>query len=1360
MNELTPQQEKKLRKLANLVDQGSVAIIEYLLEIEEKMEQVAPSLTEVITRMKGDKGEKGDQGERGEAGRDGTDGVDGINGINGVDGRNGIDGRNGVDGRNGIDGLDGLNGKDGSPDTPDQIIAKLAKVRERLLEILELDGRDTKLSNDLITRAIGIVDQRTSFLINKVSNLQTQVNNLPTGGSGASAFIDLTDVPASYTGEGQKFVKVNVAEDGLEFVAGSGVAVAWGDITGTLADQTDLQTELDTKKEIWSGADIVVASAGGDYTDIQTALDNVPAGGGNVYVSDGTYTITATLVIPTSRTKLIVSDGATIQCNGASVATLIQPDTSVAICEVVGGKWLQTNATAQGVAFDFSNSSNNRLAPTRVEEFGTAFKFSDTSNLTFYNLTERTQVFNCNNGIELSGSLANNNTFLAMRIKPKNGGAGKGIALTDARGNLFMGVDVEPSTATGITGIHLISSSASVRARENTFINCWVEENATNVLIDADCVHNTFQGCTFAGTGGALITDNSTAQTNLFINCNANSGDVPFNWLGTITDRNRNELIKFTETASAINEITIANAASGSNPTISATGGGTNVGINLTPKGTGTVVSAAPVTFSTGLAVTAGNYEVGRDADATNQMHFNVPTGATFEFSVNDVSQLTLSNSVLDLQGNNLQNATIVNFGDSTSFELPNSAAPTVNADGEIAVDTTVTDFSHGILKYYSTEEVGVVAMPIAEFTSPTNGGVPTYNSTTDEFELTVPSGSGDVVGPASSTDNAVVRFDSTTGKLLQNSTVTIGDAGGISTTIADTGNETGLTIVQNDVTNNARGASITNTGTGNDLRITDSGSKGSSNTGSGALLINMTHATDAGIVANIITRNDATTRNLLRVNSNPAFSTTVAGAQTIDTSDTQLTVTSTTGFPSSGTLRVTNNTSTTENSRMIMLHYTSVDATHFIGTAGVFYKESASIDLVDLALVDYIDSTQTASIVEILDSNSNGGMVNLKLTGLNPDIEFVAKSGYNAASGEGKFEIDVPTGDNIASASTDCLRFNGRSDANSGFVTSMIVTRPGDTRQGMVGIGFQNRTDPVTLAAHLHIKNDANIDSGAAALIGQIIQGADSQSANLTEWRNNSGTVLSSVSSAGTITAPTIIANTTINPDANDGATLGQSGTAFSDLFLASGAVVDFAAGNSVITHSSAVLTVSTGDLRVTTAGTNSASVVTVGGTQTLTAKTLTTPTIASFANANHNHADSAGGGQLGDSAIADTADVKISSITYVIDGGGSAITTGIKGDLEIPFACTINRVTMLADQSGSAVVDIWKDSYANYPPTDADTITASAPPTITTAVKSQDTTLTGWTTTITAGDTLRFNVDSATTITRLTISLKITKS
>jgi len=127
---------------------------------------------------------------------------------------------------------------------------------------------------------------------------------------------------------------------------------------------------------------------------------------------------------------------------------------------------------------------------------------------------------------------------------------------------------------------------------------------------------------------------------------------------------------------------------------------------------------------------------------------------------------------------------------------------------------------------------------------------------------------------------------------------------------------------------------------------------------------------------------------------------------------------------------------------------------------------------------------------------------------------------------------------------------------------------------------------------------------------------------------------------------------------------------------------------------------------------------------------------------------------------AVKADAGLPVLSITFIIDGGGSAITTGEKGHLEIPFACTIGKVTMLADQSGSIVVDIWKDTYANFPPTVADTITAAAKPTITTAQKSADADLTGWTTAIAVGNILAFNVDSCTDIERVTISLVVTKT
>lgn len=114
----------------------------------------------------------------------------------------------------------------------------------------------------------------------------------------------------------------------------------------------------------------------------------------------------------------------------------------------------------------------------------------------------------------------------------------------------------------------------------------------------------------------------------------------------------------------------------------------------------------------------------------------------------------------------------------------------------------------------------------------------------------------------------------------------------------------------------------------------------------------------------------------------------------------------------------------------------------------------------------------------------------------------------------------------------------------------------------------------------------------------------------------------------------------------------------------------------------------------------------------------------------------------------------------SFIIDGGGSAITTGIKGDVEMPFAGEITSTRMFADQTGSIQVDIWKDTYANFPPTDADSITASAVPTITSAVKSEDATLTGWTKSFSKGDVLRFNVDSASTVQRCTVSLNVKKT
>lgn len=69
----------------------------------------------------------------------------------------------------------------------------------------------------------------------------------------------------------------------------------------------------------------------------------------------------------------------------------------------------------------------------------------------------------------------------------------------------------------------------------------------------------------------------------------ANSSITSSKIITSLNDTNGNELIRVTPTASAVNDITVINGATGNSPQIAASGDDTNVDIRLTPKGTGNV---------------------------------------------------------------------------------------------------------------------------------------------------------------------------------------------------------------------------------------------------------------------------------------------------------------------------------------------------------------------------------------------------------------------------------------------------------------------------------------------------------------------------------------------------------------------------------------------------------------------------------------------------------------------------------------------------------------------------------------------------------------------------------------------------
>jgi len=85
-----------------------------------------------------------------------------------------------------------------------------------------------------------------------------------------------------------------------------------------------------------------------------------------------------------------------------------------------------------------------------------------------------------------------------------------------------------------------------------------------------------------------------------------------------VTDANGNELLKFTAASTAVNEITVANAATGSSPSLTASGGDTNIGITLTPKGTGAITLDTKAAIGTSSAATIGFYGTTPASQAAN----------------------------------------------------------------------------------------------------------------------------------------------------------------------------------------------------------------------------------------------------------------------------------------------------------------------------------------------------------------------------------------------------------------------------------------------------------------------------------------------------------------------------------------------------------------------------------------------------------------------------------------------------------------------------------------------------------------------------------------------------------------------
>jgi len=173
----------------------------------------------------------------------------------------------------------------------------------------------------------------------------------------------------------------------------------------------------------------------------------------------------------------------------------------------------------------------------------------------------------------------------------------------------------------------------------------------------------------------------------LAANLSTNSKNIQVSSTYGVIDENSNSQIKFTTTASASNQITIANAATATNPVISATGSDTNIGLTLTPKGIGRVTAngnAKIFGVAEGVTVTS-TFQTTLNYDCNTQAVYYSNVAATSNFTVN-----------LRGDSTNSLNASLA-IGESVTVALLSKQNNTTYYNNVIQIDgTTITAIYQG----------------------------------------------------------------------------------------------------------------------------------------------------------------------------------------------------------------------------------------------------------------------------------------------------------------------------------------------------------------------------------------------------------------------------------------------------------------------------------------------------------------------------------------------------------------------------------------------------------------------------------------------------------------------------------------
>ena len=471
---------------------------------------------------------------------------------------------------------------------------------------------------DIATNTSGIATNVTDIATN-TSGIATNVTDIATNTSGIAT--NVTDIATNTSGIATNvtdiLARVETADVVDDLITG-GTAVPLSaeqgkvlkglvdtKITGNTAITAGTNTKItyDAKGLVTAGsaattADIDASTDRNYVTDAEaTVIDNTSGTNtGDQTAAEVVSTATGAIVATNVDSAIAELEAKKLALTGGEMnGNIIMNGTETVDGRDISVDGAKLDGIAAGAQVNVSGDSGNAAVYDNSGTPTLKSGITKTEIQTLINVEDGADVTDATNVLAAGAvmttgdqTIAGAKTFSSTIVGDINGNAATATTLETARniaGNAFDGSGNITIAAADLSDVTDAGSGSIISTAERTKL--------TNIETSADVTDatNVLAAGAVMTTGDQTIAGAKTFSSTIV-------GDIN----GNILDSNGNELVKGTATASAVNEITVTNAATGNGPTISVSGDDTNVDLNIEAKGTGVVNTTGDLTV--GGAVT------------------------------------------------------------------------------------------------------------------------------------------------------------------------------------------------------------------------------------------------------------------------------------------------------------------------------------------------------------------------------------------------------------------------------------------------------------------------------------------------------------------------------------------------------------------------------------------------------------------------------------------------------------------------------------------------------------------------------------------------------------------------------------